>query len=289
MKLSIVILNHNAGVFLAECLDSVFADEITGSFEVIVPDNASSDGSLERAVQKWGGLIRAIPTGANLGSSRGNNIGIQASSGDYVCLLNPDTRVRPGCFRALLDYLDAHPEVACAGPRIFNTDGSPQLSAKRRMPDPWDAISRALLLSKIFPESRRLARYDASYHDPSRTHFVDASASCCMMLRRAALERVGLFDEGYFLYCDDVDWFLRAKALGWEIAYVAEASIVHHHAYSVRFRKSRSVQDFHRSMIRFYRKHYAARYPRLLNAGMYAAVYARMYMVILKKAIRGWN
>src|SRR5262249_18977768 len=166
------------------------------------------------------------------GFSGGNNIGIKAAHGEYICLLNPDTRVNRGCFGALASFLDANPGVACAGPKVLDLAGSPQRSAKRTMPGPWDAMSRALLLSQLFPDSRRLAGYDAAYGDLDLTQEVEACASCCMALRRTALDAVGPFDEGYFIYCEDVDWFLRARFLGWKIAYVAEASIVHHHAYS---------------------------------------------------------
>jgi GT2 family glycosyltransferase len=189
----------------------------------------------------------------------------------------------------LVAHLDANPKVACAGPKVLDTDGSPQLSAKRTMPGPWDAVSRALLLSKLFPRSRRLAGYDAAYGDPDLTQQVDASASCCMLLRRTALDDVGPLDDGYFIYCEDVDWFLRARASGWTIAYVAEASIVHIHAYSARFRKRAAVEDFHRSMIRFYRKHYAASYPTLLNWVMYAGVYGRKELILLRRTLRGWR
>jgi GT2 family glycosyltransferase len=288
-RLSIVVLNHNSGSMLADCLGSVFADDVRGACEVIVPDNASTDDSLERAVGRWGDRVRVLRTGANRGFSWGNNIGIRAAAGEFICLLNPDTIVHPGCFETLLSFMEAHPRAGCVGPKVLNTDGSYQLSAKRMIPSPWDAVSRALLLSKLFPRSKRLARYNVTYLDPETTQHVDASAGCCMLLRRAALEQVGLFDEGYFIYCEDVDWFLRAKRAGWEVWYVADAVIDHHHAYSARFRKRRAVRDFHDSMIRFYRKHYAAEHPRLLNGLMYAGVRARMLLIMGTRSLTGWG
>ena len=110
-----------------------------------------------------------------------------------------------------------------------------------------------------------------------------------MLIRRTALHQVGLFDEGYFLYCEDVDWFLRAKEQGWAVWYVGDAVIEHHHAYSARFRKRKAVEDFHHSMIRFYRKHYAVRYPFVFNAMIYAAVYARMKLMTAYRSVTGWG
>jgi GT2 family glycosyltransferase len=289
VRLSIVILNHNSGSMLADCLDSLFATEMPYSHEVIVPDNRSSDDSLDRAVARWGERIRVIHNGDNRGFSWGNNIGIRASRGDYVCLLNPDTIIHAGAFNTLVTFMDEHPRAGCIGPKTLNKDGTFQLSAKRSIPSPFDAISRALLISKLFPNSRRFARYNVTYLDPDATQQVDASTGCCMLLRREALRDVGLFDEGYFIYCEDVDWFLRAKKAGWETWYVASAVIEHHHAYSERFRKRQAVADFHHSMIRFYKKHYAADHPALFNALIYGAVHARKHLMGTYKSIRGWN
>jgi GT2 family glycosyltransferase len=289
LKLSVVILNHNSGSMLVECIDSLFADDLPFEFEVIVPDNVSTDDSLALAEQKWGERIQIIPTGANRGFSWGNNIGIRASKGEFVCLLNPDTIVHSGCFKTLIEFMDSHPKAACSGPKVYNSDGSHQLSAKRMIPSPWDAVSRALLLSKIFPKSKLMARYNVTYLDPEATQHVDASAGCCMLLRRQVLDEIGLFDDGYFIYCEDVDWFMRAKKAGWEVWYVSDAVIEHHHAYSAKFRKRRAVRDFHDSMIRFYRKHYAEEYPKLLNGLMYLGVRARMYLIMCTRTITGWG
>lgn len=289
MKLSIIILNHNSGRMLVECLDSVFEDTIPCAFEVIVPDNASSDESLDLAARKWGERITILHNGGNGGFSWGNNKGVAVATGELICLLNPDTIVHRGAFATLIGFHETHLRAGCIGPKVLNQDGSFQLSAKRSIPSPFDAMSRALFLSRLFPRSRRFARYNVTYLDPDVTQQVDASTGCCMLFRRRALDEVGLLDDGYFIYCEDVDWFLRAKTAGWEVWYVAEAVIEHHHAYSTRFRKSRSVRDFHDSMIRFYRKHYAAHYPAPFNLFIQAAVRARMHAMIAYKTLRGWR
>jgi GT2 family glycosyltransferase len=289
IKLSIIILNHNSGTLLLDCLESLFASGMPFSYEVIIPDNASTDNSLDLALAKWGQKIRVIRNGENKGFPCGNNVGIRACRGEYICLLNPDTIIHEGAFGTLLNFMDAHPKAGFCGPKVFNSDGTLQLSCRRMIPSPFDAIARALLLSKLFPKSRRFARYNLTYLDVDAIQQVDASTGCCIFARRTMLDQIGLLDESYFLYCEDVDWFQRAKTAGWEVWYVPSATIDHHHAYSARFRKYSAVRNFHHSMIRFYRKHYSARYPSLFNAMIYAAVYARMGAIMTIRTVRGWS
>jgi GT2 family glycosyltransferase len=274
---------------LLDCLDSLFAGRIPAPYEVLIPDNCSTDESLSLAESRWGNQVRILRNGDNRGFSWGNNIGIRQCAGEYVCLLNPDTVIHDGAFQTLIDFLDAHPRVGFAGPKVLNKDGTLQLSCRRMIPSPFDAIARALLLSKLFPHSRRFSRYNATYLDENVTQPVDASTGCCMVARRSMIDEIGLLDEGYFIYCEDVDWFQRAKSAGWEVWYVPTAVIEHHHAYSEKFRRYDAVRDFHESMIRFYRKHYASRYPVVFNALIYAAVFARMGVIMGARTLNGWR
>jgi GT2 family glycosyltransferase len=289
IKLSIIILNHNSGKMLLDCLNSFLGSSYPFTIEVIVPDNVSTDNSLKLAVEKWGDCIITINNNANNGFSWGNNIGIRASRGEYVCLLNPDTIVSPEAFLTLVDFMDKNPKAGIIGPKVLNKDGSFQLSAKRSIPNPFDAISRALLLSKIFPGSKRFSKYNLTYLDNDTIQKVDASTGCCMLTRREMLDQIGLLDENFFIYCEDVDWFLRAKKGGWEVWYVPTAVIEHHHAYSESFRKHKAVKNFHQSMIYFYSKHYAADYPWLFNQMIYSLVKLRMIMMISVKTLKRWK
>src|SRR5436309_1912761 len=128
VTLSVVVLNHNSGPMLTDCLASLFADRLPFPYEVIVPDNASTDDSVARAVAKWGDRLTVLHNGANKGFAWGNNRGLAASRGHYVCLLNPDTVIRPGAFGRLVEFLEAHPRAGFAGPKVLNRDGSFQLS-----------------------------------------------------------------------------------------------------------------------------------------------------------------
>ena len=288
-RLSVIVLNHNSGGLLRACLDSIFAQPVPFGIEVIVPDNASSDSSLDRAKEAWGDRIRILENGANRGFAWGNNRGIDISRGEYVCILNPDTVVRPGALEALVNFLDAHPCAGFVGPKVLKPDGTFQRSSKRSIPTPLDAISRALLFSRLFPKSKRFARYDATYLDEEQTQRVEACDGCCMMVRRSVIEEIGKLDEGYFIYCEDVDWFMRAKWAGWEVWYHPQAVIEHRHAHTRSFRRYRTVRDFHDSMIRFHRKFYAQRYPAVVNALIYGAVRTRMYLIMARRTFTGWT
>jgi len=288
-RLSVIILNHNSGDLLLDCLNSIFADPPPFSFEVVIPDNASSDLSLERARQAWGDRIRILENGANRGFAWGNNRGIDAARGSYLCLLNPDTVVRPGALIALVDFLDRHPCAGFVGPKVLGPDGVPQPSAKRSIPTLFDAVSHALFLSRIFPKSRRFGRYETTYFDDDQPQQVEASDGCCMMVRRSVIDQIGKLDEGYFIYCEDVDWFLRAKWAGWEVWYCPHSVIVHLGSHTRTFRRWQAVRDFHDSMIRFHRKFYARQYPPAINTLIYAAVRSRMYLIMGWRSLRGWN
>jgi N-acetylglucosaminyl-diphospho-decaprenol L-rhamnosyltransferase len=288
-RLSVIILNHNAGTLLLDCLNSIYADPPPFSFEIIVPDNASTDQSLELARQAWGDRTRILENGANRGFAWGNNRGIDAARGSYLCLLNPDTVVRPGALSALVDFLEQHPRAGFAGPKVLGSDGALQSSAKRSIPTLFDAVSHALLLSRIFPRSRRFGRYETTYLDDDQPQQVEASDGCCMMVRRSVIDQIGKLDEGYFIYCEDVDWFLRAKWAGWEVWYCPDSVIVHLGSHTRTFRRWQAVRDFHDSMIRFHRKFYARQYPPAINALIYGAVRARMYLIMGWRTLRGWN
>jgi GT2 family glycosyltransferase len=289
IKLSIVILNHNSGRMLLDCLNSFLSYNFPFNIEVIIPDNASSDNSIELAEKKWCEKIIIIRNKDNKGFSHGNNIGVRASSGEYICLLNPDTIVSAETFITLISFMEKNSRAGIVGPKVLNKDGSFQLSAKRSIPNPFDAISRALLLNKIFPNIKKLSKYNLTYLDENEIQQVDASTGCCMLTRREMIDDIGLLDENFFIYCEDVDWFLRAKKAGWEVWYIPAAVIEHHHAYSESFRKYKAVRNFHNSMIYFYKKHYAADYPFIFNHLIYFFVRIRMVMMMSIKTLRRWK
>ncbi len=286
--LSVIILNYDSGDLLARCLDSVLADPVDFHREVVLVDNDSRDDSLARAL-RGRHVDHVVRNRRNGGFAYGHNVGMGVASGRYLCLLNPDTLIRPGAFASLVSLLEARPEVGFVGPKVLGPDGEFQRSARRMIPTPFDAMCRALLISHLFPGSRRLARLHSPWRGVDTTQRVEASTGCCIVARRSMVEQIGPLDERFFLYCEDVDWFLRARDAGWEVWYHPEAVIEHQDKYSERFRRYRAVADAHISMIRFHRKHYAATCPSVVNAGLYAGVLARMSLHMGLRAAARWR
>jgi len=255
--LSVVIVNWNGGLFLEECLASVAAsDPWGGRVEVILVDNASSDGSGSRALVRYP-EIRLIQNDHNVGFARAVNQGLHTASGQLVLILNPDVTLSPSAIPALVETLERYPRAAMAGPRLLNPDGTVQASA-RREPSAWTGLfGRSTLLTRLLP-GNTLSRRES----PALTHGggapaeVDWVSGACLMARRAAFAQGGLLDEGFFLFWEDADWCRRHRLAGWQVLYVPAAVAIHRVGVSRAHRRLRSTVDFHRSAYRYYRKHH---------------------------------
>ncbi len=274
LDLAVLILNYNTRDLLAECLDSVFAAEGGFSYTVCVVDNASTDGSPDLVRDRFpqAGLIRSPE---NRGYSAGNNLALRALGfrdgapatahlPRYVLLLNPDTRVPSTVFAAMLRFMDDRPRVGVAGPRVRRPDGSMDRACRRSFPTPRVSFFRMVGLSRLFPRSPFFNAYNLEYLPEDAVHPVDAVVGAYMQVRREAILQVGLLDESYFMYGEDLDWAKRIKDAGWEVWYNGQVEIVHvKEAASRRSRKAR--QAFYQAMWIFYRKHYQATTPWLLD------------------------
>jgi GT2 family glycosyltransferase len=230
VPLSVVIVNWNTKDLILACLQSLSPSLHEKRIEVIVVDNGSSDGS-QRAITAQFPDVRLIDTGANLGYGRACNIGMRASTAPYVCLLNSDILVRDGCLETLIAYMEAHPEVGMVGPRILGTDLKLQPSC-RKSPTVWNNFCEALLLNRALPRSKLFSGEHMIYFDHEREIMVDGLVGCFMVVRRKAIDEVGLFDEQFFLYCEETDWCKRFRAAGWLIAFCPEAEAIHAHRAS---------------------------------------------------------
>jgi N-acetylglucosaminyl-diphospho-decaprenol L-rhamnosyltransferase len=240
-----VVVNYNAGEHLLECVRSLRAD---GVDEIVVADNASSDGS-DRAVATTDANVVVLPTGGNLGFGSGANRGVAATVADYVLLLNPDTLVEPGTVKVLADALDRDPGLAVVGPRVENLDGSLYPSA-RTFPSLGDAVGHAFL-GFVNPSNRFTRRYRMLDWDHALPRDVDWIAGTCMMLRRSAFDAVGGFDERYFMYVEDVDLCWRLWRAGWRVAYEPAGRVVHTIGVSSEQHPYRMIAEHHRSLFRF--------------------------------------
>jgi GT2 family glycosyltransferase len=262
LSLSIVIVSFNARDFLRRCLETVLPEARSVSADVIVVDNHSRDGSADM-VWKDFPEVHLIANTMNLGYSAANNQGLRMSRADFAVLLNPDTEVRPGCFKALLDFMEAHPDVGACAPQLLNTDGSIQFSC-RRFPGHHTALfSRFAVLTRLFPNNRYSTAYLMTDEGHDQERETDWLSGAAILVRRSALNQVGLFDERFFMYCEDVDFCYRLRQAGWRVCYVPRGQIVHHIGASSEKTPLRACWEHHRSMYLFYKKHYSRGIPLL--------------------------
>lgn len=253
VDISVVIVGWNAKHYLELCLDSLAKTPPRRSMEVLVVDNASTDGSAEMIESKFP-WVKLIKSNENLGFSRGNNLGIRQTQGRYIALVNPDVIVFPGCLDALADFLDQNPRVGNVGPRVLNPDMSMQ-STCRRFPTLWNNFCSATRLEQIFKGSPFFAGEHMFYFPHDCTLFVDVLVGCFSMIRREAFEAVGLLDENLFMYGDDVDWCRRARNAGWDLVFYPGAQAIHDRGkitapYPVRFALAQQ-----RSVLYYWSKH----------------------------------
>lgn len=227
MTLSIVILNYRSRGLLRQCLKGLATARLAVSHEIIVVDNASGDGTVSMLREDFPN-VRAIASPVNSGFATGNNLGLLAARGQYALILNPDLVVLPGSIERLVAFLDAHPDTAVVAPRLLNPDGTVQASCYR-FPDAWIPLLRRTPLGRLGFAQPHLRRYLMTDWSHTETQTVDWALGACLLVRFSAIERVGLFDERYFLYFEDVDWCRRFWEAGFAVYYLPEATLVHYH------------------------------------------------------------
>jgi GT2 family glycosyltransferase len=254
-RVSVVIVSWNAREYLAQCLASLTPAVCRFPREIIVVDNASTDGSPEMVAGRFP-QVRLMLNQANLGFAKANNIGIGASTGDYLCLVNSDVKVLPECISRLVDYCEANPEVGMVGPRVIGGDGKLQRSC-RGFPSVWNMFCRALALDTIFPHSRLTTGYSLRYWDQESLRRVDILTGCFWLARRQALEKVGLLDESFFMYGEDMDWCKRFSAAGWRLVLVPSAEAIHYGGASSANAPIRFYIERHRADLHYWKKHHS--------------------------------
>ena len=263
MKLSVIIVSWNCRDLLARCLDTVFASKLDADFEVIVVDNSSTDGTAS-IVQNNYPQVQLIASGENAGFARANNLALRQARGELILLLNPDTELEADTLQVMVDFMDKHPECGMAGCKVLNPDGTLQLACRRNIPTLADAFFKLSGLSRLFPRSRRMARYNLTYLPADRVAIVDAVSGSFLMTRREVVNKIGLLDERFFMYGEDLDWCWRSVRAGYQNYYVPDTSIVHYHGGSSKKRPLRSAYHFYEAMYLFYDKHFAPGWARPL-------------------------
>jgi GT2 family glycosyltransferase len=282
---SIVIVNWKTPQLLSRCLKSIELDSGFGSFTIYVVDNNSQDHT-EALIKEQFSYVRFESNKTNVGFSRACNQIIARVTTDYILLLNPDTVLEPNAISKMRHFLDSNVDCGAVGPKVLNPDGSLQLACRRSFPTPAAALFRVTYLSRIFPNNAFLARYNMTYADPAVCMQVDALSGSCMLVRRTAVEQVGLLDEEIFMFGEDIDWCWRMKQANWRIFYFPESVVWHAHGASSRLRPIGATIDLHKGMEVFYRKHLSAKYWAPFNALVYAAIWMRALVFILINAVR---
>jgi N-acetylglucosaminyl-diphospho-decaprenol L-rhamnosyltransferase len=309
IDLSIVIVNWNVCDLLRRCLRSIFdsavADQEIPSvwrykspaqrlaafrFEVLVVDSASSDDSVDMVRREFPG-VRLYASDTNLGYTGGNNLGMRESHGRHMLVLNPDTEVWGDALSAMIAYLDAHPRVGVVGPQLLWPDGSVQ-SSRRRFPTLGTAFVESTFLQKWFPRHPALRRYYALDLPDDVTNEVDWVQGACLMVRREAIEQVGLLDDAYFMYSEELDWQRRISGAGWKVVYLPMAQIVHHEGKSSEQAVAARHVNFQTSKVRYFRKYHGVAAAEVLRAfllGTYVwqlGLEAAKWLVGHKRALR---
>lgn len=227
MDLSVIIVNYRMRGMLAQCLRGIERLHLSITHEVIVVDNASRDGSIEMVRERFPS-VRLIANARNKGLAVANNLGIRAASGTYLLLLNPDIAVLDGSIEVLVHFLASHDDVGLVGPRLLNPDRTTQ-AACYRFPTPWIPIFRRTPFGRLPAARRKLRHYLMLDWDHRTNRPVDWVLGAAMLIKRRALDDVGLMDERFFLYFEDVDLCRRMWRANWKVLYVADAVMVHYH------------------------------------------------------------
>lgn len=275
--LSIIIVNYRTYQLTKQTIESVINREHPFSYNIYVVDNASADGSLEKLEEDFqdeveDGLVEFIANPENRGFSHANNQAITLSSSQYVLLLNSDTVVQGDCLEKCLDYMAGDKEIGALGCKILLPDGKLDKACRRSFPTPTVSFYRMTGLSLLFPRSKRFGRYNLSYLDENGTYEVDSLSGAFMLVRREAIDDVGLLDEDFFMYGEDIDWCYRIKEVGWKVVYYGDANITHYKGGSGR--QSKALYEFYNAMGLFYNKHYRDEHNILVTIFIYTGIWS---------------
>ena len=246
--LSICVLNWNTRGLLRDCLESLFADPDSAGWEIIVVDNASTDGSAAMVSEQFP-VARLIANERNLGFAGGNNVGLAGARGRHLLILNSDTRVESGTLGQLVDHLDRNPRDGAVGPRLVNADGSLQLSCGRP-PGLGAEIVHKLLLHRAFPFFR-FGRWD---HKSARS--VGWVTGACLMVRRAAVDQVGFLDDSIYMCFEDLEWCMRLRQAGWGVVYLPVGRVVHLEGQSIAQNLEEMLVVSQQSLYYLFQKHF---------------------------------
>ena len=285
MKLSVIIVNYNVQYFLENCLNSVYNSSEGIEFEVIVVDNNSVDGSLEMLKEKFP-QTTVISNKDNKGFSKANNQAIKIAKGEYVVLLNPDTVVEENTFKLCCDFMDENPKSGGLGVKMLDGKGNFLPESKRGLPTPGVAFYKIFGLSALFPKSEKFGQYHLGHLSKEKNHEIEILSGAFMMMRKSVLDEIGLLDESFFMYGEDIDLSYRITQAGYTNHYFSETQIIHYKGESTKKSSINYVFVFYRAMAIFAKKHFSNKNAQLFSTLINFAIYIRAGLAVLTRTIK---
>ena len=291
----VIIVNYNAGDWLRRCLKSVldYSDS-----RVTVVDNNSSDDSVNIARTTFADheCLAWQLNDKNVGFAKANNQVLKNLSTDFALLLNPDCEINQDTVAIMLSTFEQSPSLGLASCGIFDEDGSVQKTCRRRFPTPWSALVRLLQLHRLFPNNDKFADFDYGdfdesdnkHQDSELVEFVEAISGAFMMVRREAIQDVGLLDEDFFMHCEDLDWCKRFEQSSWDVGFVRKASVIHSQGISSKSRPIKVLWTLHKGMNRFFDKHYYSQYSLFVRVLVKCGIIGSFAVRSLFALFKGW-
>ena len=288
MKLAVIIVNYNVKHFLEQCLISAIDAAKQLTCEIYVVDNNSVDGSVEMVSKRFPS-VKLIANKDNVGFSKANNQAMRLTNAEYVLLLNPDTVVEHDTLSKVVEFMDNHPDAGGLGVKMIDGKGKFLPESKRGLPTPSVAFHKIFGLSNLFPKSKTFSKYHLGYLDNDKTHEIEILSGAFMLMRKAALDKVGLLDEDFFMYGEDIDLSYRIILGGYKNYYFPETTIIHYKGESTKKSSINYVFVFYRAMIIFAKKHFSQKNAKLFSFLINLAIYIRAsWAILVQTAKKMW-
>ncbi|MBB6698270.1 glycosyltransferase family 2 protein [Clostridium algidicarnis] len=285
MDLSIIIVNYNTPKLTIDAINSVIKTTKDLIYEIIVLDNGSSDNSISEITDTFLDKIIFIDNKFNLGFSKANNIGMSIAKGDYILLLNSDTVVKENTIDDSLSYIKQNKDIGALGCKILLKNGTLDKACKRGFPTPWNSLAYMLKLDKAF-KNKKFGGYNLTYLNQDEINEVDCLMGAYMIVPREVIEKVGMLDETFFMYGEDIDWCYRIKSHGFKIVYYPKVEILHYKKASSAKKRTKTIYEFNRAMIVFYNKHYKSKYNIFVSFAVYLGVAIKLILSLLINIVK---
>ncbi|SHK24285.1 glycosyltransferase family 2 protein [Tepidibacter formicigenes] len=289
--LSIIIVNFKTYELTKQTINSIIQNENNISYEIILVDNASNDGSIEKLEKDFrkeinNNVIKIIKNKENLGFSKANNIGIKISKGEYILTLNSDTVIVDDCLNKCLKYIKKDNNIGALGCKVLLPDGKLDKPCKRGFPTPQASLFYMLKLDKLFSNIKKFGQYNLTYLDENEINEVDSLVGAFMIIPKKIINEVGMLDEDFFMYGEDIDWCYRIKKSGYKIIYYPGAKIIHYKGSSAKKKRFKTIYEFHRAMYLFYNKHYKKEYNILVTFTVYLGIIIKLILSLLLNLLK---